>query len=96
MTAWHPLADSDEEQEYRRPGFRDRFLVVHPVDCFVMSFPTFKEAAEYAPQWEAKSGYPRGDVEIFDRFARRGRVDTWRIVYDDLVVTFKPIHVKPF
>lgn len=91
----HPLADSDEELEYRRPGFRDRFLVVHPVDGFVMSFTTKQEAMEYAVGWDRKSGYQQGDTEVFDRFSKYGNCDTWRLCYAASgEPTWRAIHVK--
>jgi hypothetical protein len=68
----------------------DRFQVCHPVEGFISSHQKRDDAFDAAHAWDEKeTGYPKGEVEVFDAMARKGQPQTYKMREGSWLLTVK-------
>lgn len=80
MTAtWTMETDAESDARKQTGAIDGRYQVCHPVEGFIECCDRLADAFRAADSWDERDhGYPKFEVEVYDRMAREGGVRTWR------------------
>ncbi len=76
---WTIETDEEAEARQRTGAINGRYQVCHPVDGLIECADRLSEAFAIGDRWdERETGYPKFQVEVYDRMARNGQPRIWR------------------